>query len=492
MFNQLEQKLQHLPNTPGVYFYKDVRGQIIYVGKAINLKNRVRQYFHVSRARDAKTAVLVKEIADIDWTEVDSEIEALFLESEMIKRYQPKYNIELRDDKHYQYVRIDFKSEHPTVKIVRRPLDDGAEYFGPYVGGGVRPALRLLRKIFPFDWRQPPGRQQHHRPGLDYHLGLSPELAAGKSSLAKYRADLRKLAMYLKGQRTRLEQTIQQEMEQAARRQDFETAARKRNRLQALKNLKKQIVFSDKEIFDISKDQALNGLQQLLDLPGAPHRIEGYDISHQSGRHNTASLVVFIDGVPDKKQYRKFRLKLPGNDDFAHMREVITRRFSGKNLEQWPKPDLLLIDGGKGQVNAARQVLAERGITIPLAGLAKRREELVIPNQINGFSTVELDRSAHATKLLQRIRDESHRFAVSYHSSLKRQQNIASLLDEVPGIGPKRRQRLIKQFGTLKSIVAANQQELAAVVGRRQAEKLKQFFAAQPGAQVLDRPADDS
>lgn len=469
------QTLPTIPAEPGVYFYKDTDGKVIYVGKAVNLRNRVRQYFQQSRQRDVKTDALVEEIDQIDWVNVESEIDALFLESEMIKRYMPKYNIDLRDDKHYQYVRINFKSDHPTVRIVRRPLDDGAEYFGPYVGS-VRPALKYLRKIFPFDYKKPTSAK---RPSLDYHLGLSPGLEAGKGSVSKYKDDLRKLRMYLRGERSKLEKSLRVEMEKAAKNQEFELATQRRNQLRALKNLKQQIIFSDKELFDISKDQALNGLQELLELKGAPRRIEGYDISHMSGTNNVASMVVFTNGVSDKGQYRKFKMRIPGNDDFAHMHEVIIRRFSTKNLEQWPKPDLLLIDGGKGQLGAALKAFEERGLQLPAIGLAKRHETIIVPkklenrNQKTEFQEVELSKDSHVLKLLMRIRDESHRFAVNYHSTLKSKGQTASVLEEIPGIGPKTRKKLIRTFGSMRGVQRATQEELEAAVGTSKAKTLR-------------------
>lgn len=473
--SDLKNIVQNLPTIPGVYFYKDEKGKVIYVGKAINLRNRVRQYFQKSRTRDAKTDLLVADIADIDWITVDSEIEALFLESEMIKRYMPKYNIELRDDKYYQYVRIDFKSKHPTVRVVRRPMDDGAEYYGPYVGGSIRAALKLLRKVFPFDYKVPVASK---RATLDYHLQLSPGLEAGKTTLSEYKSNLRNLRTYLKGDRSKLEATLRVQMEKAAKAKKFELAAKRRDQIRSVKNLKKQVLFGDKELFDISKDQALNGLQELLQLKGLPRRIEGFDISHMSGTNNVASMVVFTNGVSDKGQYRKFKMRLPGNDDFGHMREVITRRFSPKNIEAWPKPDLLLIDGGKGQVSSAQAAMQERGFEIPMIGLAKRFEEIIIPRG-DQFEVVNLGKDSHVTKLLQRIRDESHRFAVSYHSTLKVNRQTASLLEEIPGIGPATRKKLIKTFGSMRGVAQARMFELEKTVGAKKAEVLRMYLGGQ-------------
>lgn len=485
---KLENKLAKLPKTPGVYLYKDMRGKIIYVGKAAVLRNRVKQYFQPARPKDTKTDLLVSDIVDIDWLEVGSEIEALFLESELIKRYMPRYNIELRDDKHYEYVRVDIKSPHPTVRTVRRPLDDGATYIGPFVQG-IRVALRLLRRIFPYDVSVPAVSK---RPSLHYHIGLSPGLETDKTTLGEYRASLRKLIQYLSGKHGSLEKELSRDMKQAAAEQQFERAARLRNQLQALARLRSKVIFGDKELFDITKDQALDGLTRLVELPDLPKRIEGYDISHLSGTNNVASMVVFSSGLPDKAQYRKLQMRLHGNDDFAHMRETITRRFSGHNLEKWPKPDLILIDGGKGQVSAALLAMKDLNVMIPTIGLAKRYEQIILPDMFarsdlaknnnravldkaidrQGLRVITLPDNSPVLQLLQRVRDESHRFALSYHSTLRSKAQTKSPLDDIPGIGPAIRKKLIRSFGSYKGVVAASQPDLSLVLGPRRGEAL--------------------
>src|SRR5579884_2930904 len=258
MTAKLQAKLAELPKAPGVYFHKDNMGEIIYVGKAAVLRNRVRQYFQKSRGRDPKTEALVQEIADIDWMCVDSELEALFLEAELIRRYMPRYNILLRDDKAMSYIRIDYDSDFPTVSTTRRPLDDGARYFGPYLSvSSVRQALRSLRRVFPFATRQIAGQK---RATLFYHLGLDPGLEEGKTSLEDYRANLRKLVAVIEGKRVTIVRELEADMKKAAKVQDFERAAKIRNQLTALQNLNRQVIFSDKEFLDISKDHALNEL----------------------------------------------------------------------------------------------------------------------------------------------------------------------------------------------------------------------------------------
>lgn len=310
MTEALTEKLKALPKTPGVYFHKNAKGEIIYIGKAARLNNRVRQYFQKSRIRDPKTDALVLEIHDVDWIEVETELDALFLEAELIKRYLPPYNILLRDDKSLSFVRIDIKSDHPTVSLERRPLDDGALYFGPFFSAySVKKALKFLRRIFPFDWKRPP--KSTKRATLDYHIGLSPGLEQNKTSLDDYRANLRQLARYLKGERKSIMNEMERDMKKAAKAKEFEQAALYRNKFRALESLHKQIVFSDREFMDMSKDAGLADLTELLGLDKIPRRIEGYDISHMGGTDTVASMVVFQSGLPDKAAYRKFKMRIP-------------------------------------------------------------------------------------------------------------------------------------------------------------------------------------
>ena len=343
----LQEKLKTLPRSPGVYFHKSSEGEIIYVGKAAVLKNRVRQYFQSSRDMDIKTRALVAEIFDTDWVETESEIDALFLESEMVKRYMPRYNILLRDDKSQSYVRIDMKSDWPHVSFTRNPADDGAEYFGPFYNGyALKKALRYLRKTFPYYTKSPrPG----DRPSLDAHLGLEPY---GMTS-DQYKAELKKLIRYIKGNRVSLARELERDMVTAARLHEFERAAELRNRLQNLKELQRRIMFGDKEFLDISKDRALSQLRDLLMLKHTPTRIEGFDISHMSGTNVVASQVVFVNGVSSRADYRKYKMTKQQNDDYASMYETIYRRLSPKNIACWGLPDIMLIDGGKGQLVAA-------------------------------------------------------------------------------------------------------------------------------------------
>lgn len=531
-------KLKTLPRSPGVYFHKSASGEVIYVGKAAVLRNRVRQYFQDSRGRDNKTMALVAEIHDTDWIETESEVDALFLESEMIKRYMPRYNVLLRDDKSQTFVRVDMKSDWPVVSLTRNPADDGADYYGPFYNGfALKKALRHLRPIFPYLTRE-------RRPGqskLDEDLGLSPKISDG--SLV-YKANLRTLISYIKGNRKAIAAKLERDMKTAAGLHEFERAAQLRNKLRAMQELQRRVMFGDKEFLAISKDRALADLATLLGLAGEPTRIEGYDISHMSGRQVVASMVVFRNGVSDRAEYRKFKVS-EKNDDTGNMHDVIFRRLSERHIKGWGTPSLLLIDGGKGQLAAAIAARDARGVHVPIISIAKREEEILVhktgsqvglayihrlqaerpggitvyedgdvyvinlhPGQRNaGAHSKNLRGSAAGyepeaaqaasavqeqpassisqvattplaasdiTKLFQRIRDESHRFAVSYHTALQRKASVKSALDGIPGVGPKTKQKLLRQFGSVRGIMRASQPELAAVVGETRAAQIRQ------------------
>ena len=457
MTEDLKTKLKTLPAAPGVYFHKNAAEEVIYIGKAAVLKSRVRQYFQSPDKKDAKTRALVAEIATTDWLVVDTEMDALFLESEMVKRYKPKWNILLRDDKSATYVRIDMKSEIPYISTTRNPLDDQAEYYGPYYGKGiVATALRILRPIFPYYAKPYNGRRT-----LDTDLGLTPGIEIGQATPKQYKQNLRRLISYLKGNRQKLIRNLEKDMRTAASAGNYEMAAQLRNQFFGLRGLATKIVFSDQEFLDISSDQALHDLQKLLHLPAPPRRIDGFDISHQSGSNVVASQVTFINGVADRTKYRKFKLRNQKNDDFANMREIITRRLN--YLKDWGTPDLILIDGGQPQLRAVADILDPTGI--PYIGLAKELEAIIIPEKFsqrsispvkksglsgpknlserselffghgtkktfshtranigceNFYQELLLPKNSHIIKLLQRIRDESHRFAIQYHTLLKR------------------------------------------------------------------------
>ncbi len=513
----LKEKLKTLPRTPGVYFHKSQSGEIIYVGKAAVLKNRVRQYFQSERSLDTKTIALVSEIYDTDWIETESEVDALFLESEMVKRYMPRYNVLLRDDKSQMFVRINMKDEWPHVAFTRNPADDGAEYIGPFYNGyAVKNALRYLRKVFPYYTREPNERDSK----LEMQIGLNPKQSDGSEA---YKASLRTLMSYTKGNRVAITRELEAEMKQAAEAQQFERAVVLRNKLHAMKELQRRVMFGDREFLQISKDKALAQLAELLMLPKLPARIEGYDISHQGGANVVASMVVFTNGVSDRAEYRKFKMAKQVNDDTGNMYDTLLRRLSEKNIKSWGRPDVLLIDGGKGQLAAAIRAQAERGTTIPVVSIAKREEEMLVSATGSNVSLEVLERfhteppagvfverigdlyvvnlhvgqrnaGSHSknlrgssdipsgysdtVKLFQRIRDEAHRFAVSYHTTLKRSGAMKNSLEDIPGIGPKTRRTLLTKFGSLRALSEVDVSAIAAVVGQAKAVAIVQFLGA--------------
>lgn len=508
----LEEKLKKLPHSPGVYFHKAKNGEVVYVGKAAVLRSRVRQYFQESRLRDAKTTALVAEIFDTDWIETESEIDALFLESEMVKRYMPRYNVLLRDDKSQSFVRIDMKSEWPTVTFTRNPSDDGAEYFGPFYNGfALKKALRYLRPIYPYFVKKPDPKSSK----LEMQIGLNPDLREGSDA---YKKSLRKLISYIKGNRKKLARELEADMKQAAKNHDFEAAARLRNRLRAMQELQRRVMFGDREFLDISKDRALDDLAKIFGLARPPRRIESYDISHHGGQNVVASMVVFTNGVSDRAEYRKFKMTRQTNDDPAAMYETLYRRLSDKNLKSWGRPDLMVIDGGKPQLAAAIKAQTERATDFPIIAIAKREEEIIIDSLGSNVSLELLENSSmvgvalssdgrfininlhvgqtnlgshtknlrgqttlspysDSTKLFQRIRDEAHRFAISYHTSLARKNATQSTLETIPGIGPLTRKKLLKHFGSIKHVSRASLQELLPVVGQQKALALRAFFS---------------
>ena len=420
MNEALKAKLKTLPSAPGVYFHKNAEGEVIYVGKAAVLKNRVRQYFQ-NTEKDPKTTALVAEIAMTDWLVVDTEMDALFLESEMIKRYMPKWNILLRDDKTVSYVRIDMKSEVPYVTLTRNPEGDDAEYIGPfYAKKTVNDALRILRKVFPYYIKPYDGKKS-----LDTDLGLNPGIEIGKTTPKEYKKDLKKLIKYLEGGRKTLLTEIEKEMKYAAAEGKYEEAAKLRNQLFGLQELRKRIVFSDKEFMDISQDEALKQLKELLNLPEVPKRIEGYDISHQSGQDVVGSMVVFVNGASDRAEYRKFKLRNQKNDDTGNLREVLERRMKH---DEWEMPNLIILDGGVGQISAVLDLCKEKNI--PVIGRNKSGDHtrnagvtIIIPTD-DKYDEIEINPESHVAKLIARIDEESHRFAITYHRLLKRKNML--------------------------------------------------------------------
>ncbi|MCK5579975.1 MAG: excinuclease ABC subunit UvrC [Candidatus Omnitrophica bacterium] len=404
-------KAKKLPLTSGVYLMKDAKGKVIYVGKAVCLRKRVQSYFRKAKTY-SKTDALVENIADIDCILTHSEAEALILEASLIKKYHPKYNIDLRDDKSYPYIEITGE-EFPQVFVVRpREKKKGSRYYGQYVESKlIREALTIIRKIFPFCTCDPMPKKAC----LDYHIGLCDAPCVGNVSKTNYARNIRHVRMILEGKKDQLYRQLQKEMEGFAQKRKFEEAAKVRDQIRAIGAL-----YSGTQ--DINYFKETEQLQRALELPKRPEKIEAFDISNIMGQQSVGSMVSFLNGSPDKRNYRKFKIKdVEGIDDFAMMAEVIRRRYLRLKKEGLLFPDLIVIDGGKGQLSAACAELKSLEIETPIISLAKKEEEIFMPRR---RKSIVLPKDSLALQLLQRIRDEAHRFAVAYHKKLRSKEFI--------------------------------------------------------------------
>ena len=405
----IKTKIKELPTGSGVYVYRDSGGQVIYVGKAINIRKRVASYFRV-KTGSLKTDFLVSKIDQIDTIQTASEAEALILEASLIKQYQPKYNVELKDGKTYPYIQIT-KEEFPLVSIIRfnarQRKDLNAELFGPYVNPTlIREALQIIRKIFPFRSCEP----FSHKICLDYHIGLCQAPCEAKISKEDYHRNIRSVRFILEGKRDDLYRSLHLEMESLARRHDFEGAARLRDQIRAIGAL-----YSGTG--DINYFKEAEQLQRALGLERAPVRIECFDISNTMGNQSVGSMVSFLNGRPDKSNYRRFRSKtVQGIDDFQMIAEIVRRRYTRLKKENSSFPDLIVIDGGKGQLGAALLELKKLNLSLAIISLAKREEEIFTPHKRN---PVRLAHDSLGLKLLMRVRDEAHRFGLKYHTLLR-------------------------------------------------------------------------
>ena len=601
-------RLAGVPAKPGVYLMRDADHRIIYVGKAVVLRNRVRSYFHDSAAHTPKTERLLAEVADLEWIVTASELEALILECELIKKHRPRYNVRFKDDKRYPYIKVSWQEDYPRIYLVRKMSRDGARHYGPFTSSwAVHQSLELLRRLFPYRTCDREITGKDRRPCLYYHIKRCAGPCIGAISRDQYRSIVEHVCLFLEGKQERIVKKLGHEMREAATALNFERAAALRDQIAAVSKImesqrivsgrladhdfvglaredgracvqvffvrggrlvgreyyvltgsgdegesevlssfikqfydeaahvppeilvpgdldelplilewlrgkrggkvrlkvprrgeKRQIIRMASEnavetlhklraewAADTSKHvQALGEIQEALGLPTPPTRIECYDISNIQGTSAVGSMVVFVKGVPSKRDYRRFRIKtVEGPDDVASMAEVLRRRFSRAGRADEPRldgkenrwaimPDLVIVDGGKGQLNAAREAMRDEDVShIPTAGLAKENEELYVPGRP---APIVLPRDSQGLYLLQRIRDEAHRFAITYHRKLRNKESVRSKLDDVPGIGPKRRKALLAQFGSLEAIRQATLEQLAAVPGmnRRVAEQL--------------------
>ena len=606
MNETIEEKLKLLPSSPGVYKMYNAQGEIIYVGKAVSLKNRVRQYFQSNRNHSAKVIAMVQHIADFDTVQVRSEAEALSLESNLIKQYRPKYNILLKDDKHFPYVRIDLRQDYPRIEIVRRIKKDGAKYLGPYLSVyALRESMNVVRDYYPVrhctkDLSKAIARRE--RPCLMYHVGKCCAPCSGTVSRVYYHEMLQEVISFLNGDTKPVLEKLRRQMQEASDGLNFEKAAYLRDRIRAIESLEMnqvvigtgheeadvfavgrfngavlvyalyvrdgKVIGTEKFAMDASDEQdadimsaflkqyyggdapiprevlvhtlpddaenlalwlseqagrkvhlhrpergdkrkltdlcygncmdalkkddelqkrawdrgegALAQLSAVLGLDSVPRRLECYDNSHMQGRDTVASMVVFTEGEPDKKAYRRFKiLSDAGGDDLIAMREVLSRRFErARDCDPGfsELPDLLIVDGGATQLKVALEVLAEYGLSyIPAIGLAEAHEVIYVPGQED---PIVLPRNSAPLHVLERIRDEAHRFAITYHRSLRQKRTLFSVLDDIPGIGEKRKRALFDAFTTLDAIRSADVDTLAAVPGmnRSAAEAVYRSF----------------
>lgn len=404
--------INDLPLTSGVYLMKNASGQVIYVGKAVSLRKRVQSYFRRSRKTDPKTGLLVSEIADIDCLETASEAEALILEASLVKKYAPKYNIELRDDKSYPFIEITGEP-FPRISIVRpRERKKGSFYYGPYVKVGLlREALALIRRIFPFRTCDP----FPHKECLDGHIGLCGAPCVRKIGKKDYAKNIRNVRLILEGKKETLYRNLSREMERLSAAHKFEKAAVVRDQLRAIGAL-----YSGTK--DINYFKEAEQLQRALRLPRLPQRVEAFDISNIMGDQAVGSMVSFLNGKPDKQGYRRFRIKeVEGIDDFKMIGEIVRRRYRRLRDEGKLFPDLIVIDGGKGQLSAACAQLRSLEVEVPVISLAKREEEIFLPARRDA---VRLPQDSLGLRLLQRVRDEAHRFAITYHRTLRAKQAL--------------------------------------------------------------------
>jgi len=403
-----------IPLTSGVYLMKNSSGGVIYVGKAVALRKRVQSYFRKSKGMRSKTDLLVSEIDDIDIIETDSEAEALILEASLIKKYDPKYNIELKDDKSYPLIEI--SGEKFSRISVERPHQrkKDSDYYGPYVNPGlIREALTIIRKIFPFRTCDPfPDKEC-----LDYHIGLCDAPCIANISKKEYAKNVKNVRLILEGKKDILYRKLKKEMESLAATQKFEKAAIVRDQLRAIGAL-----YSGTK--DVNYYKEAEQLQRALSLPRLPERIETFDVSNIMGQQAVGSMVSFLCGKPDKKNYRRFRIRdVRGIDDFKMIAEVVKRRYRRLRNDGLVFPDLIVIDGGKGQLSSALAELQKLEVEIPIVSLAKREEEIFAPKK---RTAIRLSLNSLGLQLLQRMRDEAHRFAISYHRTLRTKRTLGS------------------------------------------------------------------
>jgi len=478
--DNLKSKVRDLPNKPGVYLMRDQLGRVIYVGKARSLRKRVGQYFHPSRQMrwDPKTRALIESIADFETFVVNSEPEALLLEGKLIKEYKPRYNAMFKDDKRFLMVKINLTEAYPRFKFARLKKDDGARYFGPFAhAGSVRQVMQWIRKKYGVLVQ---GTGAPTKKDLKYSTYLVPVPLADMPH-EEYLRRVNMACDFLEGRSKEAIAELEEAMQAAAKALKFEAAAALRDVINSLREIgraarERKFVhdFSPK----IEPQHEMEELQRMLNLSVLPLHVEGFDISNISGTLSVASTVCFRDGKPHKEHYRHYRIKtVEGSDDFASMAEVVGRRYTRVRAEGGALPDLVMVDGGKGQLMAALRALWKLDIRdLPVIGLAKQMEEIHVPDQT---LPIRLPRNSPALHLIQRLRDEAHRFANSYHQKLRKRRVQESVLDEFPGLGAKRKLALLQHFGSIQRLREATADDIAMVsgIGPKMAAMLKEFLA---------------
>ena len=476
-------KVRDLPHKPGVYLFKDRFNRVIYVGKARDLHKRVGQYFHPSRQQrvDRKTQALLESIWDLEAHTVRSEPESLLLEGKLIKEYRPRYNISFRDDKRFLLVKVNLNDPFPRFQLTRVKKDDGARYFGPFPhAGSLRKTLTLLRRKFHIRTCRPeiPG-ETDYRHCLQHIIKNCSAPCVNKITRAGYLAQVKQACDFLDGASGEMLAEFKTEMEKAAERLDFERAAEIRNLLDDLRKTTRPTKrFARQFVTTVKPVEDMLALQEALGMAEPPHIIECFDISNISDTHKVASMVCFRAGKPDRENYRRYRIKtVEGQDDFASMAEVVRRRYSRVLNEGIRRPGLIVVDGGKGQLSSACRELEALGLgDLPIIGLAKEREEIFRPGK---SAPLVIDPSSGAIRLLQRIRDEAHRFANGYHQILMKQRVSESILDECPGVSENRKKLLLRHFGSIERLRNATAEEICAIegIGPKLAETLVEFFS---------------
>jgi excinuclease ABC subunit C len=482
---KITEKLKTLPDSPGVYFMRDRSGRVIYVGKAISLRNRVRHYFQPATLRngDPKLKSLIKSICSFDFLELKTEEDAALTEGRLIKEYRPRYNIDMKDDKHFLMLKIDTNVPYPRFEFCRFQKQDNATYFGPYASAtSARATREFVEREFGLRPCRPhiPGTKEYKHCNNDIIRYCSAP-CAGKTDIAQYHERVEEATAFLRAERPKHIKTLMEKMKTAAEKREYEKAAALRDTIRMLRRTIDQKIRAPKTPA-IKTKEALAGIDELrvlLNLDHTPHVIECYDISNISGTHSVASMVCAIDGRPRRIRYRRFRIKtVEGADDPRSIAEVIRRRFTRLRDKRETPPDLIVVDGGITQLRAAKTVLSELNFAdIPVIGLAKKHEDIIREDK-SGHHTLRPPSDSPSLQVLRRLRDEAHRFAITYHRKLRNRRIRESALDDIPGIGEKKKHLILRHFGSIRRLRKTSLNELQNTpgIGPKTAQLLHDHF----------------